>query len=195
MSDLSGHVPGGGHPDAKTLVWHHVLWATRQRTRVLPLTWRQLCLAQEVTRQKTDCRLTPCFRSEQDIPSSEHGNGRQGPNAGLPWEWDVVFQCPSLLALCPRHHLYWVMLSMTQFHSAPHHREKKTVLLWFYVKKHFGFSIRRSWTGKSGTIHSENGLSNPCSSAHACRSLFTEMLTVIWFYNYPENYFNCFPNG
>lgn len=27
MSDLSAHVPRGGHPDAKTLVWHHVLWA------------------------------------------------------------------------------------------------------------------------------------------------------------------------
>lgn len=152
--------------------------AMRQRTPV-PMTWWLLFLAQEVT----DRRKTSGWHHASEasrVQWSVHGQGMQGQNAGshsvhgaskernscLAWD---VFQFPFLLPLFPQPHWYWLILSMTQFHSASHHRGKETLLLWFYVKKLSYFSLYRSRAGKSGTTHSENHLSSPCSSAHACR--------------------------
>lgn len=165
--------------------------AMRQRTQV-PVTWWLLYLAQEVTDRRNtsgchraskwagcngQCMGRECSDQLQDS-DAVHGASK-GRNSRFVWD---VFQCPSLLALFPHPHWYWLILTMTQFHSASHHRGKETLLLWFYVKKLSDFSLYKSQAGESVATHFEDHLSNPCSSAHAC-SLFIRMLRVTWFNN------------
>lgn len=189
MSDLSIHMPGGGCPDANALV----VWALCNEAEDVSSTHGLATAAFGSGDHKAEDRLQVGIVL-QKWASSVHvkgGRGRMqdfhavhGASMGRKshLEWDA-FHSSSLLAQFPQHHLYWVMLSVTQFHSTSHHTGKEILLLWFYVKKLFGFSSCRWWTSKSGTIHSEYCLSSPCSSAHACKSLFTEMLTVTWFCN------------
>lgn len=198
MSGLSARrrypVAGGGCPAVKTSVWNHVLWAWGNEAKdTSAMTWWLLYLAWGVSdgRNNSGC-LHASERSR--VQSSVHGQGIQGPTAGLSccaWSlqrkeigffaWDV-FQSHSLLALFPQPHWCWLILTMTQFHSASHHRGKETLLLWLCQKAFQLFSLQITGWEKCDN----SSWKSPFQAMQFCSclwSLFTRMLKVTWLNN------------
>lgn len=183
MSGLSARrrypVAGGGCPAVKTSVWNHVLWAWGNEAKdTSAMTWWLLYLARGVSdgRNNSGC-LHASERSR--VQSSVHGQGIQGPTAGLSccaWSLqrkEIGFLHEMSFSPIPSWHFflnltgadwYSLWLSSTQHHTT----EEKRHCCCDYVRKLSNFSLYRSQGGKSVTTHPENHLSKPCSSAHVC---------------------------